>query len=130
MEDNEACAGRERVVTVSRLPTGEDAGMRGLYALIVAAVVAGPAVGSPGSDAAYEAGKRHVEARQYDLGLALLARAASADPDSPSGHQARLLQLLILNAHVGRCLSALSSYDRGLQHHAAGSDALQAQRDA
>src|SRR5437867_1500127 len=100
--------------------------MRWLYGVIVAAVLAGPAMGSPGSDAAYEAGKRHVAARQYDLGLALLDRAASADPDSPSGCRARLLQLLILNAHVGRCLSSLSSYDRGLQHRpAAGSEVFQ-----
>ncbi len=89
--------------------------MKWLCAAVMAVAVAAPALGSPASDAAYEVGKRHIEAREYGMGLALLDRAAAADPEAPSGHRARLLQLFILSAQVGRCLSALSSYDRGLQ---------------
>jgi hypothetical protein len=89
--------------------------MKWLCAAVLIVATAGPALASPASDLAYEAGRRHIEAREYDTGLALLAGAAGADPDSPSGHRARLLQILVLNAHVGRCLSALTSYDRGLE---------------
>src|SRR5437868_2245231 len=105
--------------------------MRWLCAALLAAAVTAPAFGWPASDAAYEAGKRHVEAREYEMGLALLGKAAAADPDSSSGHRARLLQIFILNAHVGRSLSALSSYDRGLRKSAgAAASALRQQREA
>jgi hypothetical protein len=89
--------------------------MRWVGAVVIAMAVASPALGSPASDTAYEVGKRHVEAREYGLGLALLDRAAAADPEAPSGHRARLLQLVILSAQVGRCLATLTSYDSGLQ---------------
>jgi hypothetical protein len=89
--------------------------MRWVCAVVIAVAVASPAMGSRASDAAYEVGKRHIEAREYSLGLALLDRAAAADPEAPSGHRARLLQLCILSAQVGRCLSTLTSYDCGLQ---------------
>jgi hypothetical protein len=95
----------------------------------MAAAVAAPALGSPASDAAYEAGRRHVEARDEPMGLALLGKAAAADPEAPSGHRARLLQILVLSARVGRCLSALTSYDRGLQADPAAA-ALRQQRDS
>jgi hypothetical protein len=102
-----------------------------LWSLVgVLAAVAAPALASPASDAAYETGRRYVEARDYRTALPLLDRAAAADPDSPSGHRSRLLQLLVLNAHVGRCLSALSCYDRGLQDGTGGSRAaLRRQRE-
>jgi hypothetical protein len=90
--------------------------MRLFCAVAVAVGLAGPVLASPASDAAYDAGKRHIEAREFDMGLALLAKAAAADPVSASGSRARLLQLMVLNAHVGRCLSALTSYDRGLEN--------------
>src|SRR5438552_9522380 len=105
--------------------------MRWLCTAFLAAAVTAPALGSPASDAAYEAGKRHVEAREYGMGLALLDKAAAADPESPSGHRARLLQVFLLDAHVGRCLSALSSYDRGLQKsQGSAAGALRQQREA
>jgi hypothetical protein len=104
--------------------------MRRFCAVALAVGLAGPAAASPASDAAYEAGKRHIEARETNIGLSLLAKAASADPDSASGSRARLLQLLVLNAHVGRCLSALTSYDKGLEDGApAAVKALRQQRD-
>src|SRR5688572_28502081 len=103
--------------------------MRWIYTIVAAVAVAAPALGSPASDQAYEAGKRHVEAHEYEIGLALLDRASRADPDSSSGYRARLLQILVLNAHVGRCLSALSSYDLGRQGRSEqATAALQAQR--
>jgi len=105
--------------------------MRWLCAVVMAVAAAAPALGSSASDAAYEAGRRHVEARGYEMGLALLSKAAAADPESPSGHRARLLQILVLSAHAGRCLSALTSYDRGLQAGPAGAaDALRQQRES
>lgn len=105
--------------------------MRWLCAALLAAAVTAPALGSPASDAAYDAGKRHVEAREYEMGLALLDKAAAADPESPSGHRARLLQLFLLNAYVGRCLSALSSYDWGLEKSVGpAAAALRQQREA
>jgi hypothetical protein len=65
------------------------------------------------------------------MGLAFLSKAAAADPESPSGHRARLLQVLVLSAHVGRCLSALTSYDRGLRTGpAAAAEALRQQRES
>src|SRR5215210_3210334 len=104
--------------------------MRTFCAVVLAIGLVGPAVASPASDAAYEAGKRHIEACETDLGLSLLAKAASADPDSASGSRARLLQVMVLNAHVGRCLSALTSYDRGLEDGSpAAAKALRQQRD-
>jgi hypothetical protein len=103
--------------------------MRWLCAVVMAVAVAAPAMGSPASDAAYEAGRRHVEACDEAMGLALLGKAAAADPEAPSGHRARLLQILVLSAHVGRCLSALTSYDRGLQRDRAAA-ALRQQRDS
>ncbi len=113
---------------------GQSWGSRCGSPIIVATMalsLAVPALASPASDAAYEAGKRHIEAREYDAGMALLDRAASADPEAPSGARARLLQILLLKAHVGRCLSALTSYDRGLQDGAADrTGALQRQRVA
>jgi hypothetical protein len=102
-----------------------------LTPVLLALAVVAPAAASPASDAAYEAGRRHVQAREYGMGLTLLGKAAAADPDSSSGHRARLLQILVLNAHVGRCLSALTSYDRGLQDGPAkAAAALRAQREA
>src|SRR3989442_13980012 len=99
--------------------------MRWLCAVVMAVAAAAPALGSSASDAAYEAGRRHVEARGYEMALALLSKAAAADPESPSGHRARLLQILVLSAHVGRCLSALTSYDRALHTRPArAADAL------
>jgi hypothetical protein len=104
--------------------------MRWLCAALLAAAVTAPALGSPASDAAYDAGKRHVEAREMEMGLALLDKAAAADPEAPSGHRARLLQLFLLDAQVGRCLSALSSYDRGLRKsQGAAAVALRQQRE-
>lgn len=105
--------------------------MRRLCAVMVAVAAVTPALGSPASDAAYEAGRRHVEAGEYQMGLAFLSHGAASDPDSPSGHRARLLQILVLSARVGRCLSALTSYDRGLRTGpAADADALRQQREA
>jgi hypothetical protein len=118
----------ERLVTTGAGRLTLAAATRWVPAFLAALVLASSAQGSPASDAAYEAGKRHIEAREYDMGLALLDRAAAADSESPSGYRARLLQILVLNAKVGRCLSALTSYDRGLRFRSASS--FQRQRDA
>lgn len=108
--------------------------MRWLCAVIVAVVgaaVAGPSQGSPGSEAAYTVARRYLEARQFDMALPLLEKAAAADPESPSGYRARLLQVLVLNACVGRCLAALSTNDQGLQARpAARRRAFRQQREA
>lgn len=105
--------------------------MRWVCAVLVAVAAATPVLASPASDAGYEAGRRYVDAGEYSLGMAFLGHAAAADPDSSSGHRARLLQILVLSARVGRSLSALSSYDRGLgSRPPATTAALRRQRDA
>lgn len=105
--------------------------MRMFCAVALAVGLIGPAFASPASDAAYEAGKRHIAAHEVDMGLTLLAKAAGADPDSASGTRARLLQILVLNAHVGRCLSTLTCYDRGLENvPAAAAGPLRRQRES
>jgi hypothetical protein len=100
----------------------------GLPVVALTLMASGPARASQASDEAYEAGRRHVEAREFAVGLVLLGKAAAADPEAPSGYRARLLQLALLNSQVGRCLSALTSYDRGLQAPKAKVGALRRQR--